>query len=197
MRSIRIINDEHRSLAAVLHGLLYLVREIRDRGAKPDYELLSAMVYYIDAFPERYHHPKEDEYLFKLLRVRAPEIAPLLDELHAEHSESKRRIRDMEQALTRYREGGANEFAGFSDTVEAYATFHWSHMRKEEQEVLPIAREKLTPGDWEAIDAAFTGHTDPLFGAEPGSAWEHIFRRIVNLAPPPIGVGPPQDQRRG
>ena len=28
-RAIRIIEDEHRSLAAVLHGLLYLVREIR------------------------------------------------------------------------------------------------------------------------------------------------------------------------
>jgi hemerythrin-like domain-containing protein len=192
MQSIRIIQDEHRSLAAVLHGLLFLVREIRERGAAPDHALFSAMIYYIDAFPERYHHPKEDEYLFKLLRVRAPETAPLLDELHEEHAQSKRLIRDIEQALIRYREGGESEFAGFAEAVDAYATFHWSHMRKEEQQVLPTARKKLTAGDWEAIDAAFLGHTDPLFGAEPGSAWEVIFRRIVSLAPPPIGVGPAQ-----
>ena len=53
MEAIRIIQDEHRSLAAVLHGMLYLVHETRDRGAKSDFDLLGAMVYYIDAFPER------------------------------------------------------------------------------------------------------------------------------------------------
>ena len=50
MRAIQIIEDEHRSLAAVLHRLLYLVRDIRLRGAAPDFELLGAMLDYIDAF---------------------------------------------------------------------------------------------------------------------------------------------------
>jgi hypothetical protein len=31
MQAIRVIVDEHRALAAVLHGMLYLVHEIRDR----------------------------------------------------------------------------------------------------------------------------------------------------------------------
>ena len=51
----------------------------------PNFELLGAMIYYIDAFPERFHHPKEDEYLFRLLRVRHPDAAPLLDRLNIEH----------------------------------------------------------------------------------------------------------------
>src|SRR5215469_18035959 len=72
LKGIRIIHDEHRSLAAVLHGMLYLVNGIRNRGMKPDFKVLGAMVYYIDAFPERYHHPKEDRYLFTLLRRGAP-----------------------------------------------------------------------------------------------------------------------------
>jgi hypothetical protein len=29
-----------------------------------------------------------------------------------------------------------------------------------------------------------------LFGAEAGQAYDQLFQRIVNLAPPPIGVGP-------
>ena len=60
MQADRIIQDEHRSLAAVLHGMLYLVHDIRDRGAKPSFDVFGAMIYYIDAFPERFHHPKED-----------------------------------------------------------------------------------------------------------------------------------------
>jgi len=73
MQAIRTIQDEHRSLAAVLHGMLHLVHAIRDRGARPDFKVLGAMVYYIDAFPERFHHPKEDAYLFHFLRIRHPD----------------------------------------------------------------------------------------------------------------------------
>ena len=93
MRAIHIIEDEHRSLAAVLHGLLYLVREIRDHGMKPPFDVLGAMVYYIDAFPERFHHPKEDGYLFLRLRARCPEARPLLDRLEAEHVAGAEKIR--------------------------------------------------------------------------------------------------------
>src|SRR6516225_1988711 len=101
MQAIRIIRDEHRSLGAVLHGMLYLVHQIRDRGIEPDFDLFGAMIYYIDAFPERFHHPKEDQYLFKLLRIRCPEVVPLLERLATEHRAGAEKIRTLEQALAR------------------------------------------------------------------------------------------------
>ena len=58
MQAIRILHVEHRSLAAVMHGMLYLIRAIRLRRAAPRFDVLSAMVGYINAFPERFHHPK-------------------------------------------------------------------------------------------------------------------------------------------
>ena len=189
MQAIRTIQDEHRSLAAVLHGMLYIVHKIRDHGMKPDFDLLGAMVYYIDAFPERFHHPKEDKYLFYLLRIRHPESAPLIERLEAEHRIGAGQIRALEQALTRYQQGGAAEFTSFLTAVEAYAAFHWEHMRTEEKELLPLAEKHLTAGDWEAIDAAFAGHTDPLFGEGPSEDYHKVFQRILNLAPPPIGLG--------
>jgi len=190
MRAIGIILDEHRALAAVLHGMLYLVRAIRDGKAEPDFALLGAMLYYIDAFPERYHHPKEDRYLFRLLRLRHPLSAPLLDRLEAEHREGAARIRTLEQAIARYQHGGHAEFPAFLAAVEAYAEFHWHHMRAEESEVLPLAKKHLLTAEWSVIDAAFEGHFDPMLGADEGIRYEKLFTRIVNLAPPPIGVGP-------
>jgi hemerythrin-like domain-containing protein len=156
---------------------------------KPDFDLLGAMVYYIDTFPERFHHPKEDQYLFRLLRIRHPEAAPLLERLEAEHRAGAEKIRTLEQALARYQQGGAPEFGNFLTAVQAYAAFHWDHMRTEEKEVLPLAEKHLTAGDWEAIDAAFAGHTDPLFGEEPSEDYHKVFQRILSLAPPPIGLG--------
>ena len=63
-------------------------------------------------------------------------------------------------------------------------------MGREEKELLPLAEKYLTAGDWKAIDAAFSGNTDPLLGEVPGEDYRKLFRRIVNLAPPPIGLGP-------
>ena len=85
MQAIRIIREEHQSLAAVLHGLLYIVREIRAHRTEPDFELLGAMVYYIDTFPERFHHPKEDAWLFRLLLLRYPPASKFIDLLLSEH----------------------------------------------------------------------------------------------------------------
>jgi hemerythrin-like domain-containing protein len=190
MQAIRIIKDEHRALSAVLHGMLYLVHEIRDHDAKPDFKLFGAMVYYIDAFPERFHHPKEDAYLFRVLRSRHPPAKDLLDRLEKEHWTGAHKIRDLEQALARYENGGPAEFPGFAAAVESYAAFHWAHMRAEEDEVFPLAEKHLAPEDWEAIDEAFLGNTDPMLGTDAGAQYAALFTKIVNLAPPPIGVGP-------
>ncbi len=190
MEAIRIIQDEHRSLAAVLHGMLFLVHEVKDQGAKPDFAVLGAMVHYIDTVPERFHHPKEDRYLFARLRARCAEAAPVLDALHAEHAVCTDKVRALEQALSRYEHGGAEFYPAFAQAVEDFAAFHWNHMGREETEVLPLARAHLSADDWAEIDAAFKGHTDPLFGADAAAQQDKLFTRIVNLAPPPIGLGP-------
>jgi branched-chain amino acid transport system ATP-binding protein len=190
MEAIRVIINEHRSLAAVLHGMLYLVHGIRDHDDKPDFNLFGAMIYYIDSFPERFHHPKEDQYLFRILRMRHAEAAPLLDRLETEHRVGAEKIRTLEQALARYQQGGKAGFAKFLAAVESYADFHWGHMKAEEQEALPMAEKYLTAADWEEIDAAFLGHSDPMLGTRVRTEFDSLFTRIVNLAPAPIGLGP-------
>jgi hemerythrin-like domain-containing protein len=186
----RIIEEEHRSLAAMLHGMLYVLREIRYVGIKPDFVLLGAMVHYIDAFLERFHHPKEDAYLFTVLGSRYPAAAPLLDRLKREHEGGAVKVRKLQEALTRYQRGGSADFPEFAALVADYAAFHWDHMRVEENDLLPLAVRHLAVSDWDAIDAAFLGHTNPLLGMEQGDEYRDLFRRVVNLAPSPIGLGP-------
>jgi hemerythrin-like domain-containing protein len=190
MQAIRIIEDDHRALAAVLHGMRYLVREIAERGATPRFDVLGAMIYYIDAFPERVHHPRESEYLFRFLRGRCKEAAPTLDLLEDEHRAGAAYVRRLEQALARYQGGGASEFPAFAAAVESFATFELEHMRREERDIIPLAKAHLLPSDWEAIDAAFAGGAVPIFNPKTTDEYGKLFDRIVMLAPPPIGVGP-------
>lgn len=187
--ALTIIKDEHRALAAVLHGLLYLNEQVRKAEQKPDFQLLKSMLDYIVAFPDRLHHPKEDEYVYRVLRERAPSAAPTLDELQDEHRRGPDVTRTMVDALEAYRQDG-NAFEAFAQAVSKYAEFQWAHMRKEEDVILPIAEKALLPADWAEIDAAFRSNADPLVGVDTQREFRDLFRRVVTLMPAPMGLGP-------
>jgi hemerythrin-like domain-containing protein len=189
MQAMRIIENEHRALAAVLHGLRYHVGEIAKQRSPANFELLGAMIYYIDAFPERLHHPKEDAFLFRHLEARHPPAKALLDRLRREHVVGATKVRDLEQALLRYQSGGAAEFDAFATEVEAFIAFERNHMRTEELEVFALAQMHLDAADWKEIDAAFAANADPLVGVEVKEQMRELFQHIVNLAPPPLGLG--------
>lgn len=160
--SLQIIRDEHRSISAVLHALKQLARQAEDSSLEPRFDAFRAMIRYIHDFPERLHHPKEDQYLFTRLEARAPRAKPLIEELRAEHVKGARLIRNLEQGLVGLEVGGEGAARAFRLAVDAYAEFHWNHMRKEEQQLLPLAQQYLTREDWRAIDDAFAGNNDPI-----------------------------------
>ena len=188
--AISIMKSEHRSISAVLQGLKELARMAQDARVRPGFQALRAMVRYIDEYPEKLHHPKEDQYLFARLVARAPETRLLVEELQAEHEESARMIRELERALLFLEEGwpaGAREFQA---AVDKYAEFHWKHMRKEERELLPLAERHLTDDDWRAIERAFAANRDPIAAIQERD-FDKLFTRIASLAPAPVGLGEP------
>lgn len=188
--AISILKSEHRSISAVLHGLKELARMAQDATVRPRFQVLRSMLRYIDEYPERLHHPKEDEHLFARVAARAPEAKKLIDELRAEHEQGAGLVRELERSLLFFEEGWPAGGREFQQAVEAYAEFHWKHMRKEERELLPIAERVLTAGDWRAIERAFAANVDPVAELQERD-YERLFSRIANLAPAPIGLGEP------
>jgi hemerythrin-like domain-containing protein len=191
--ALNIIRDEHRSIAAVLHGMKELVFRIRERGTKIDPKVFRAMLYYLDTFTERMHHPKEDRYLFDPLRRRGAGPDSLIAELERDHAEGEAALRRVEQCLIRYEEGGEKEFPEFAREVDNFVEGYWEHMRKEEEHVFPLAEKLFTLADWVAIDHAFKTNADPLANDRGEKDFRKLFSRIVSLAPPPIGVGTEAD----
>jgi hemerythrin-like domain-containing protein len=82
-RIIEILLDEHRNIEKLLH-ILEQELEIFDRGESPDYEILHAIIDYFQAYPESYHHPKED-IVFEKLKLRRSCHARQIGDAEAEH----------------------------------------------------------------------------------------------------------------
>jgi hemerythrin-like domain-containing protein len=186
--AIAILKSEHRSISAVLHGLKELARMAQDATVRPRFQVLRSMLRYIDEYPERLHHPKEDEHLFARVAAHAPQARKLIDELKKEHEQGAGLIRELERALLFFEEGWPAGGREFQQAVDAFADFHWRHMRKEELELLPIAERVLSAADWRAIERAFATNLDPIAELQERD-YERLFSRIANLAPAPVGLG--------
>lgn len=181
-QAIATIRDEHRSLAAVLHAWLQVLKPGADgEVATPEPALMRGMVHYIKNFPVAQHHPKEQDYLFRKLRERTSVVNAELDELERQHERDEQMVAGLE-ALVEVYARGAGTAAALQTAVSAYATFIWEHMGREEGVILPAAQRYLTDADWVEINAAFSGNNDPRFGNDADTELRHLFSRIVNLA---------------
>jgi branched-chain amino acid transport system ATP-binding protein len=189
-KGARVLHDEHLAISAVLQALQHLARLAQDPGVKADFKAFHAMIHYIDAFPERLHHPKEDQVLFARLWDRSAEARPLVERLKAEHVEGARLVRDLEAAVRKFEQAWPRGAQDFAAAVQAYADFHWRHMRSEEQELLPLAERALSEEDWAAVEHAFAQNEDPIADLR-GQDFDRLYARILSLAPAPIGLGEP------
>lgn len=177
--ALTTFRDEHRKLAAVLQTLRDRVEQLRACGGTPDFGSLRDMLYYLDAFPARCHHPMEEELLFLPLRARGGDADAAIAELEREHACVAAAMGSLEQALLRYEAGGEREFVAFATAMEAFCDFYLRHMHKEEALALPLAEKLFGEGDWARIDAACAAARELPGGADEEREFEQLFRRIV------------------
>lgn len=188
--SLRIIHDEHAALSAVLQSLRMMVRRGPGDGPEQFFDVLRAMLFYIDEFPERLHHTKETELLFPPVRARAPHLHEALDRLDRDHAHGEAAVRELQHLLLAWELLGDSRREVFELAVARYLDFYLEHMKLEETVILPEAERVLSAQDWLALDEAFATNCDPLTGKySRDPVYDRLFTRIVMRAPAPIGVG--------
>lgn len=61
---IEVLRQEHRNIESLLRVLREL--SVFERGERPDYEAVLAVIDYFEDYPDACHHPKEDMIVEKL-----------------------------------------------------------------------------------------------------------------------------------
>lgn len=192
--ALRVIREEHATLAAMLQSLMQMVRRGPDPDGRDDsvlfFDVLRAMLFYIDEFPEKHHHPKESNLLFPRVARAAPHTLAAIDQLERDHMNGEPRVRELMHLLLAWELLGAARKAAFVEEVTRYVEFYLGHMRLEEEVILPEAERHLTDTDWHALNAAFATNRDPMCGRIPRDPqFDRLFTRIVMQAPAPVGLG--------
>jgi hemerythrin-like domain-containing protein len=189
-RAIWIIKDEHARYGAVLSLVRGLLTDPAADERSIDTGLMALALDYVAEFVATFHHPKEDRYLFRLLRERAPETSASIDALSAQHQLGDRKLTSLRVRLEALqRRPSAERFHRFKADALAYIDFETMHATRESRELLPIAERVLTAADWAEIDAAFAANDDPAFGDRPRQRFERMLSALANRAPSPYGLG--------
>jgi len=182
--SLNIIRDEHASLAAMLGVMSDMVAQGPGETRRGFFEVLRSMLFYIDEYPERLHHPKESNLLFPMVLKHSKTVMGAIDRLERDHVHSERAARDLQHLLLSWELLGNSRRAAFEQAFEQYVRFYREHMALEEDVVLPEAQKVLRAEDWAQLDAAFAENEDPLTGryrARP--EYEALFSSIISRMP--------------
>jgi hemerythrin-like domain-containing protein len=187
--ALQIIRDEHMAVAAVLRSLLMMIERGPEQEPDRFFDVLRAMLFYIDEFPEQKHHPKESDLLFPHVARACPELMPVIRKLEEDHMRGEGQVRQLQHLLLAWELLGPLRREAFVTAAQQYVRFYLEHMRQEETQILPAADQKLPGDEWAALNQAFEQDRDPLAGGPRDPAFDKLFTRIVNTAPSPIGVG--------
>ncbi len=174
----------------MLRSMLMMVE--RGPHDNPDqfFDVLRAMLFYIDEFPERLHHPKESELLFPQVVRAAPSVSAAVQKLENDHINGEKAVRELQHQLLAWELLGESRRPEFAAQCKRYVAFYLEHMRLEETAILPVAEKVLNDAQWQELDAAFEKNCDPLTGKyPPDPAYDRLFTQIVMRAPAPIGLG--------
>jgi hemerythrin-like domain-containing protein len=169
---VEVLRQEHRNIESLLR---VLERELSvfDRGERPDYEVVLAVIDYFKDYPDCCHHPKEDMIVEKL-EARDPVAAATIGDLEAEHQEETKRLRRVAQAVERVLSDQDLVRENVANIIRDFINHERQHMAMEERVVFPAALNALRPEDWADIALKLADRYDPFY--QPG--FEEKFNRV-------------------
>jgi len=203
MRAIQILCEEHRALRDVLDSLELLL-ECQRNDDRLEADLALDALEWFERFADGLHQDREEFGLFPRLEQRAPErTRSVTSSLMRWHAHERERLEQMRAQIVGAAYGDAWSRDCFTAAARAYIEIQREHADIEDAQLLPLAREVLTPEDDEIILAEYerierrhlrAGEPTPAERANRliASAAQRVLERQPSLFPVPA-----KDSRRG
>jgi hemerythrin-like domain-containing protein len=176
---IEILRQEHRNIEKLLR---VLERELNvfDRGDRPDYDVVLAVIDYFRDYPDSCHHPKED-IIVRKFKARDPVAAAAIGDLEAEHQEGARRLRRVAQAVESVLSDRDLMRQTVDDIIRDFINHERRHMAMEERVMFPAVLEALGPEDWADIALQMADRYGPPWQPDFEERFSTLRRNILEM----------------
>ncbi len=161
-RTIQALHNEHIYMSNLLDSLEEQVALIA-AGRDADFHLLLDIIDYMQSFPERFHHPKED-LIFQRMALRDEHSALDVQAMMAEHKVIEKLTRRLAASIDEVHVlPTVLKKRHVAELCAEYVGRIRQHMNREEAVLLPRAIEVLRQEDWFLIEQQSTPiHAIPI-----------------------------------
>lgn len=176
--AVRQICGQHRNLARALKVQDDHAAGVASGRCAPDFQLIAAVLRYIEMFSYGQHHPAEERYLFSAMRQHGLP-GHVLDHVTGARRWGVRKFLALQAAFAAWRLEPRSHHPPFLALAQRYALFEADHIAYEESVVLPCAVDTLPASDWVPIANAFLAHDDPLSGRSPAPEFAPLHQLLA------------------
>lgn len=147
----RMMSIVHRALRRDLERATTVLDASPPPGARQRAAIAEHLGWMMDFL--RAHHESEDVGLYPVVRRRLPGAAAVLDDMDHDHHRIANDIDLVEAAAAAYgKSDDHGSRSGLRDAIRQLDEVLLPHLKREEDEAMPLVREALTHGEWTAIE---------------------------------------------
>ncbi len=170
------LHQDHVNLAKVLHLLEKQLADVKS-GEHIDLEVLSEIVDYVQTYPDRVHHKRED-IIFSIYAEHPASRLDLVGRLMEEHTLLSKKTHDLREHIEQWRHDSPVARERVVSIIADYLSMQWGHLNLEEDSVFGLLHQELMPADWERIETSMPLSADPLFANTVRQRFANLFSQL-------------------
>ena len=175
------LHTDHRNMARLLEVLKDQLASLR-RGESTDFDLMHDIMRYMRNYPDFAHHPKE-ELMFERLIQHDEGAREPISKLSKEHHTLAEKGETVLDLLRHVIDGALTSREDLVRSGQDYVELLWEHMRLEEDDVFPRAKNLLTREELDAVAEAYAEQLDPVFGPSIQEDFRSLYNHIQGETP--------------
>ncbi len=177
-RPTHILRHEHRVIEQVVRALEGMCLRLRTGDSVP-VEALTQALDFIQNFADRFHHTREEEYLFPALEQTDLAEGRAIAFLCEEHQLERQLLAEFDLAIQEYRFAGADAVSHLTGVADQFCKHLTGHMQKEDSLLFRLTEEMLEEAEKIALMHNLSSESE-AFGQTLIQKYERLAAELEN-----------------
>ncbi len=175
------LRKDHSRIKMVLACLQYQLDCYgNEQQDSPNLGLVLEAINYIQAYPEKWHHPLEDV-IFSELQKRDLDKEGVISALRIEHQRLEKQSSEVFDLFYSLANDCIVPVELLKTKTQAMIDEQLRHMTTENKSVYPLMGEHFSEQDWEAMGKQVGDVHDPLFGSLLREDFSDLYQFILDV----------------
>ena len=171
------LHQDHQHISTLLTILKNKLATL-ELGGRPNFNLMSDLLDYLDDYADEYHHTRED-LIFGFMRHHHPETDNLINQAEREHLELAQLTAALRDSVEQVLMDEPFSIPDFSNRLRRFISKQSQHLSFEEGRLLPLIDQLMTVSDWQKFSQQAPLQRDPDMEATRKERYQQLCSALI------------------